>query len=202
MPDLEPGILNRGELPLDRLMMSPVFRPIFIYLIALTLVRLMGKRALGELSLFDLVIMAGIGDVITIVGLEKRISLSQGLFFLGILGGMEILLSMLSFKYPKLSKIIEGSPTVLIKHGRVIERNLRRENISTNDLLQELRRQGIEDPSLVERAVFESSGHFSVILKKPFGKNPDLDGRELAAIREELAAIRQRLETMGKEDPH
>jgi uncharacterized membrane protein YcaP (DUF421 family) len=62
-------------------MLSPVFRPILIYLIALTLVRLMGKRALGELSLFDLVIMAGIGDVITLVGLEKRISLSQGLFF-------------------------------------------------------------------------------------------------------------------------
>jgi uncharacterized membrane protein YcaP (DUF421 family) len=183
-------------------MLSPVFRPILIYLIALTLVRLMGKRALGELSLFDLVIMAGIGDVITLVGLEKRISLSQGLFFLGILGGMEILLSMLSFRFPRLCKIIEGSPTLLIKHGRVIQRNLRLENISVNDLYQELRRQGIEDPALVERAVFESSGHFSVILKKPFENTScNSQTQELAAIHEELAAIHQRLEKMGKEEP-
>lgn len=158
----------------------------------------MGKRALGELSLFDLVIMAGIGDVITTIGLESRISLSQGLFFLGILGGLEIVFSLLSFRFPKLSRIIEGSPTLLIKNGRIIERNLRLENISRHDLQQELRRQGIQDVSRVERAVFEASGHFSFVLKKGLDTMEDFEPMDMAALREELRAIRVLLEKREK----
>ena len=178
---------------------APLFRPILIYILALVIVRLMGKRALGELSLFDLVIMAGIGDVITTIGLENRVSLSQGLFFLGLLGGLEILLSLLSFRFPKLSRMIEGSPTVLIKNGRIIPRNLRRENISRHDLQQELRRQGIDEISLVERAVFETSGHISFVLKKDDGVSREKERPELAEIREELRNIRALLENGKKE---
>ena len=61
--------------------LSPVVKPILIYIGALVMVRLVGKRALGDLSLFDFVVMAGIGDVIILVGLENRVTLGQGLFF-------------------------------------------------------------------------------------------------------------------------
>lgn len=177
---------------------APVLRPICIYVIALVIVRLMGKRALGELCLFDLVIMAGIGDVITTIGLENRTSLSQGLFFLGILGGLEILFSLLSYRFPKLSKMIEGSPTLLIKNGRIIDRNLRMENISLHDLQQEMRRQGIEDMNQVQRAVFEASGHFSFVLKKDNNQAVDGNKLEIDGIREELRIIRGLLENREK----
>jgi uncharacterized membrane protein YcaP (DUF421 family) len=174
--------------------LSPVVKPILIYIGALVMVRLVGKRALGDLSLFDFVVMAGIGDVIILVGLENRVTLGQGLFFLGILGGMEVLISLLVFRYPRLARLIEGSPTMLIRSGYVIKDNLRRENISVNDLRQELRKQGVTGIHRVEKAFLESNGEVSVILRDSIlPKEKELQ-LQLAEIRHELQALRRLLE--------
>lgn len=172
--------------------LAPVLKPILIYIFALGVVRLVGKRALGDLSLFDFVVMAGIGDVITLVGLESRISLGQGLFFLGILGGMEILLSLLVFRYPRWARLIEGSPTMLVRSGHVLKKNLRQENLSVSDLRQELRKQGVGNIHLVKSAFLESNGEVSVILSDSIqSKEKD---QQLEAIWNELKALRRLLE--------
>jgi uncharacterized membrane protein YcaP (DUF421 family) len=136
-----------------------------IYLAALVIVRLMGKRALGELSLFDLVIMVGIGEVIVIVGLEQKVPFIRGLIILIVLGGLEFLLSFLTFKSKFFSRIIEGKPTILIKDGNLIEPNMAKEHISYADLRQELRKQGVSKISKVSTAMLEACGKFSVVLK-------------------------------------
>lgn len=171
---------------------DPVLKPILIYLGALGMVRLVGKRALGELSLFDLVVMAMIGDVITVVGLERTVPLVHGLFFLGILGGMEIVFSLLVFRYPRWARRLEGAPTLLINKGTVNKKNLRQENISINDLRQELRKHGVDRMERVERAYLEANGKFSVILDASLPR--EVDDPRWEKVFSELRLIRQLLE--------
>jgi uncharacterized membrane protein YcaP (DUF421 family) len=179
-----------------------ILNMLIIYLVALAVVRVMGKRALGELSLFDFVIMVGIGDVIVVVGLEQQVPLSRGLLILALLGALEFGFSLLTFRSECLSRLIEGTPTLLIKDGVLLEQNLAKEHISRADLYQELRKQGVMQISRVARAVLEACGKFSVILKDD---QPEIDGlnlkilREVTALRRELAELNARVFFKEKE---
>lgn len=164
---------------------------IAIYIAALVIVRLMGKRALGELSLFDLVIMVGIGEVIVIVGLEQKVPFIRGLLILILLGGLEFLLSFLTYKSKFFSRIIEGKPTILIKDGNLVKANLAKEHISYADLSQELRKQGVSKISKVETAMLEACGKFSVILKEEEDESMEQNIlQEIKALRMELDRLR------------
>lgn len=179
-------------------------RPVLIYLAALAIVRLMGKRALGQLSLFDLVIMAGIGDIITVVGLEQRVALAKGVLILILFGGMELFMSSLTYRSRFFSRLLEGKPTLLIKDGLPLEKNLAREHISRADLNQELRKQGVARISQVSQATLEACGKFSVILKEDEAaanqqKLQDLLEQsllEVASLRRELTELKTDLAAM------
>ncbi|MGE5582895.1 MAG: DUF421 domain-containing protein [Bacillota bacterium] len=172
-----------------------VVNPIAIYLGALTIVRLMGKRALGQLSLFDLVIMAGIGDVIVVVGLEQRVPFQRGLFILALIGGLELVLSLVSYRSPFFSKLFEGEPTLLIKEGVLLEKNLAKEHITLADLRQELRKLGVAKISQVHQAVFEACGKFSVILKEEEEPVTNLQLlQEVKTLRRELEEMKEALQ--------
>jgi uncharacterized membrane protein YcaP (DUF421 family) len=183
-----------------------VIRPIAIYISALALVRILGKRALGQLTLFDLVIMAGIGDVIVVVALDQQISFQKGLYMLGLLGGLELFLSMLTYRSPFFARLLEGKPTLLVKDGVLLEKNLAKEHISRSDLRQELRKLGVANISQVAQGVLEACGNFSVILKDEQDDCPilKLSGapvkecpvfnelyQEVTALRAELKSLRE-----------
>lgn len=172
-----------------------IARFICIYIVALIIVRLMGKRALGQLSLFDLVIMAGIGDVIIVVGLEQQVSFFKGVLSLLVLGGLEIFLSMLSYRSKLMANLLEGKPTLLVNDGIMLEDNMAKEHISYSDLRQELRQQGVVNLSQVSKAVLEACGKISVIVKED-GEEADASRHlkeELAALRLELAELKEAL---------
>jgi len=175
-----------------------IVRPAAIYFAALAIVRLMGKRALGQLSLFDLVVMAGIGDVIVVVGLERRVPLVDGFVVLGILGGLEVLLSLLAFRWRWFAWAVEGQPTVLVRDGRLNRRNMLREHISLRDLEQELRKQGIENPSTAKEVVLEACGKISVIAQEETEHSLGRVLAELSALRRDLSALADRVG--GKRD--
>jgi uncharacterized membrane protein YcaP (DUF421 family) len=166
-----------------------------IYLAGLTVVRLMGKRALGELSLFDFVIMVGIGDVIVVVGLEQQVPLKRGLLILILLGVLEYCFSLLTFRSKFFSRLIEGTPTLLIKDGVLLGENLAKEHISQSDLRQELRKQGVSKISRVSRAILEACGKFSVIAKD----DPETETThqtlllEITALRREVQELKAML---------
>jgi uncharacterized membrane protein YcaP (DUF421 family) len=163
-----------------------------IYLAALGVVRIMGKRALGELSLFDFVIMIGIGDVIVVVGLEQQVPLSCGLLMLFWLGILEFGLSLLTFHSRFFRRLVEGTPTLLIKDGELIEANLAREHISRADLYQELRKQGVSRIAQVSRAILEACGKLSVILRDDHEEQEDRYSRlfqEVTALRREIQEL-------------
>lgn len=147
-------------------MLDFVIRAVIMYVMALVMIRLLGKRALGELGPFDFVVMTGVGHTVVSVALDRSIPYYEGLIILATLAGLEYIMGILALKSQSLSNIIIGKPVVLIENGRIIRENLAREKCNVDDLMQELRKQGIRDIDEVERGILESCGGFSVILKE------------------------------------
>jgi len=146
-------------------MLSYAFRAAVMYFMALIMVRVLGKRALGELGPFDFVVMTGVGHTVVSIALDQSIPFIEGVGVLATLAFLEWLLCYLGLKNQKFSNLITGSPVVLIENGRIIKENLAKEKFNVDDLMQELRKQGIPDVDMVEKGVLESCGGFSVILR-------------------------------------
>ncbi|MGE5422125.1 MAG: DUF421 domain-containing protein [Ignavibacteriales bacterium] len=146
-------------------MIDFVLRAMSMYIVALIVIRLMGKRALGELGLFDFVVMTGVGHILTSVALDQSLPFYEGAGVLLTLAMMEYLTGYLSLKNQKLAHLISGRPVVMIKNGAIIRENLGKEKFNVDDLMQELRKQGVRDVGEVEVGILEPSGGFSVILK-------------------------------------
>ncbi|WP_427338421.1 DUF421 domain-containing protein [Caloranaerobacter sp. DY30410] len=142
-----------------------ILRTILGYFLALIMVRFMGKRSIGELSAFDIVLITGVGHIMSSVALDKELPLMEGVLILFTIAVLEIVLSFISIKNRKISNIINGKPTYLIKDGKLLKENMKKEKFNIYDLRQELRKKGIADESDVEKAIIEACGKFSVIKK-------------------------------------
>ena len=170
-------------------MLGFVLRAAGMYFLALIMIRLLGKRALGELGPFDFVVMTGVGHTVVSVALDQSLPFYEGIVILATLAFLEYLMGYVSLKSAKLSDLITGVPVVLIDHGKIIRENLAKEKFNVDDLLQELRKQGIRDIYEVDKGILESCGGFSVILKeeeepvtrKDLGLSKDL-GEEFLTI--------------------
>jgi uncharacterized membrane protein YcaP (DUF421 family) len=147
-------------------MLGFALRAVGMYFLALLMIRLLGKRALGELGPFDFVVMTGVGHTVVSIALDKSIPFYEGIVILGTLAVLEYLVGFVSLKNQRLSNIIIGKPIILIDRGRIIKANLAKEKFNIDDLMQELRKKGIRDLCEVEKGILESCGGFSVILRK------------------------------------
>ena len=147
-----------------------VLRAVGMYFLALVMIRLLGKRALGELGPFDFVVMTGVGHTVVSVALDKSVPFYEGIIILATLALLEYLMGYAAMKSQTISALIIGKPVVLIENGRVIKKNMAKEKFNVDDLLQELRKQGVRDLGEVEKGILESDGGFSVILKE--GEEP------------------------------
>lgn len=137
-----------------------------MYFLAMIMIRILGKRALGELGPFDFVVMTGVGDTVISVALNKSMPLSDGIIVLATLAFLEYAVGFMSLKSGRLSNILTGKPVVLIEDGKIIRKNLAREKFNVDDLMQELRKKGVREIIEVERGILEACGGFSVILKE------------------------------------
>jgi uncharacterized membrane protein YcaP (DUF421 family) len=137
-----------------------------MYFLALIMIRLLGKRALGELGPFDFVVMTGVGDTVISVALDRNIPYYEGIIVLATLALLEYMMGYAGLKNGKLSNLITGVPVILIDKGQIIKKNLSKEKFNVDDLMQELRKQGVRDIQDVEKGILESCGGFSVILKE------------------------------------
>ncbi len=137
-----------------------------MYFLALIMIRLLGKRALGELGPFDFVVMTGVGDTVISVALDRSMPYYEGIIVLATLAILEYLMGYLGLKSGKMSNIISGVPVILIDNGNIIKENLAREKFNVDDLMQELRKKGIRDINDIDKGILESCGGFSVILKE------------------------------------
>jgi len=141
------------------------YRTIFLYLAVLTATRIMGKREVGQLSAFDLVVAIMIADLAAMSMEQIDLPLYLGLIPIFTLVAMEIILSWLTLKSHSLRGIVDGFPRFVIANGKIKEKELRRQRYNVSDLLGQLREKDVANIADVQYAVLETSGELSVMLK-------------------------------------
>ena len=145
-------------------------RAIILYILVLLVMRFMGKREIGQLQPFELAISIMIADLATIPMAEPGIPITNGVIpILGLLI-MHLIISVINIKSIKLREIICGKPSILIYHGKIDEKNLKKERFTINELEERLRGNNVFNISDVEYAILETSGQISVI-QKPEKRN-------------------------------
>ena len=151
-------------------MLITFFRAIVLYILVLVVMRLMGKREIGQLQPFELAISIMIADLASTPMTEIGIPLTNGIVpILGLLI-MHLSISMLNMKSLKVREIVCGKPRILIYRGKIDEKALRKERITINELQEKLRSKDIVTLGEVEFAILETSGEVTVI-KKPEKRN-------------------------------
>jgi len=140
-------------------------RTIIIYLAALTATRLMGKREIGNLSPFDLIIAVMIAELGVLPLQDNSIPLLNGLFPMAVLTFLEIILAILAMKSVKIRRILVGEPTIVIEDGRILDEKMRQLRYNINDLLTQLRDKDVFNVADVQCALLEPSGKLSVLIK-------------------------------------
>jgi uncharacterized membrane protein YcaP (DUF421 family) len=140
-------------------------RTTLVYGFVLCIVRLMGKRSVGAISAFDLIVALMIGEVVDEIAYGD-VSLVQGFLVIGIVAGWHILNAWASYKSKTIERLTEGQPAVLVKNGQIQRAALGRERMSDEDLRAQLRLLSVEDLQEVKQATLEPSGHISVLLEE------------------------------------
>lgn len=160
-------------------MLITFIRAIILYVFVLVVMRLMGKREIGQLQPFEFAIAIMIADLATIPMADAGIPLTNGIVaILGLLL-MHIIISVVNLKSIKLRGIISGKPSILIYRGKINQNVLKKERFTINELQERLRVDGIFSLCDVEYAILETNGEISVVEK------PD----KRAAIPEDFAIM-------------
>ena len=166
-------------------MLITFIRTIILYLIVLIVMRLMGKREIGQLQPFELAISIMIADLASVPMTELGIPITNGIIpILGMLF-MHMIISFINIKSIKMRQIICGKPSILIYRGKIDEIVLRKERFTVNELQERLRGNNIFNISDVEYAILETNGEVTVI-QKPDKKNLTLSDMGIQAQYEGL----------------
>lgn len=146
-------------------MLVTFIRTIVLYILVLIVMRLMGKREIGQLQPFELAISIMIADLASIPMSDNGIPISNGIIpILGLLV-MHLVISMINMKSMKSRAVLCGKPTILIYRGRIDEKALKKERFTLNELQERLRGNNIVNIGDVEYAILETSGQVTVIQK-------------------------------------
>lgn len=146
-------------------MLITFFRAIVLYIIVLVVMRLMGKREIGQLQPFELAISIMIADLASIPMTEIGIPITNGIIpILGLLI-MHLIISIINMKSIKAREIICGKPRILIYRGKIDEKALIKERFTINELEERLRGNNIMNLGDIEYAILETSGQVTVIPK-------------------------------------
>lgn len=142
-----------------------IFRTIFFYFIVLILYRLMGKREVGQLGIVDLIVSILISQLVAISIENYNDTILMSLIPIVLLTFLQLGLAYLALKVPKTRNFLDGKPSVLIKHGRINFKEMCRQKYNLDDLLMQLRENGVRNLEEVEYAILETSGNLSLFRK-------------------------------------
>ena len=148
---------------LTRALLDVAVRTAVVYLALLVGLRLTGKRQVGQFTPFDLLLLLLLANAVQNAMVGPDVSLVGGLVAAATLLALNGIVAALSRRTRGAERFLEGSPTILIRHGRILDESLVREGISREDLLRALREHGIDKPELVRSAILEVDGSISVL---------------------------------------
>ncbi|MEK4700562.1 DUF421 domain-containing protein [Solibacillus sp. FSL R7-0668] len=178
-------------------------RTIFLYIILLVVFRLMGKREVGELSIVDLAIFVLMAEVAALALDDLNHDLVKDILPIGVLFLIQYVNSWFILKNKKLRDFIEGDPTLIIRDGWLCEAEMKKQRYNLDDLLQQLREQGVSTVQDVAYAFLEQSGKLSIYLKDqdpvilPLVLDGYVDQRHLKIINKDVAWLEHELMLQG-----
>jgi uncharacterized membrane protein YcaP (DUF421 family) len=148
--------------------MDVVLRAVIIYVLVFGFTRALGRRELSTLQPFDLILLIVIGDLIQSGVTQNDLSVTGVIMVLCTIGTLEVLTSYLGFRFRRIRPVLQGEPIVLVENGKLIERNMRRERLTLDDLAEKARLSEIASIDDIRWAVLETNGDISFI-KQPGG---------------------------------
>ncbi len=154
-----------GVFRLDAGLLEIVLRTAIIYAVLFLGLRLMGKRELGQMTAFDLVVILVISNAVQNAMVGQDTSVTGGIVAAFTLLIANRLVAWARLRVPILGRVAEGHPTVLVNDGTFIEANLKREEIVPDEVLTAMREHGVADLKQVASAVLEMDGSISIIPK-------------------------------------
>ncbi len=142
-----------------------LIRATILYFIIIFLMRLMGKRQIGELQPSELVVTILLSEIASIPMQDNRVPILHSIVALLTLVSYEIFSSVLSLKSQKIRSVLQGKPIIVIRDGKIDIKALKKLRMSVNDLISLLRQKDVFEVSQVSYAIIETNGKISVLLK-------------------------------------
>ena len=146
--------------------MDIVIRAVVLFVFIWMLTRIVGRRELSTLEPFDLILLIVLGDLVQQGVTQNDFSVTGAVLATGTMALMTILFSYLNFRVRWLQPILEGEPVILVERGKPIEKNLKRNRITLDELAAQARLKQIGRLDEVDWAVLETSGQISFIEKR------------------------------------
>lgn len=142
--------------------LEKLLRPMIVYLFLIGFLRLFGKRELAQLNPFDLVVLLCLSNTVQNAMIGDDNSVTGGIIGAFALLAINWVLTLVLFKKPNLDRIVEGTETVLIRHGVVDQEAMKKEALTDLELRSVIHKQGFDNYSQVEKCVLEPNGTFYV----------------------------------------
>jgi uncharacterized membrane protein YcaP (DUF421 family) len=146
--------------------MDLVIRAAVAFVLVYGLTRVIGRRELADLQPFDLIFLVVIGDLIQQGVTQNDLSITGVILVISTIALLQVAASYLSFRFRPLRPILNGEPVIIIENGRFIDRNMKRERLTPEDVAEEMRLNSIHSLDEIEWAVLESSGKMSFLKKQ------------------------------------
>jgi uncharacterized membrane protein YcaP (DUF421 family) len=177
---------NMFQLPLP--ILEKLLRPAIVYLALVVLLRVFGKRELAQLNPFDLVVLLSLSNTVQNAIIGDDNSVTGGIIGAFALLAINWLVVRALFSSPKLTRMMEGRSTALIRNGQVDQKALARESLTREELLAVVHRQGFEGFHQVQRCQLEPNGTFYIE-----GFEPSLADKQHKELVERLEALSQQV---------
>ncbi|MFY1662452.1 DUF421 domain-containing protein [Micromonospora sp. WMMD1274] len=136
-----------------------------VYLTIFVLLRVLLKRESGSTGVTDLLVIVLIADAAQDAMADDYRSITDGVLLVTVIIGWAYLLDVLSYRWPVVARLVNPGPLLLVRDGRILHRNMRRELITEDELFSQLRQHGVERLDQVKEVRMESQGQFSVITR-------------------------------------
>ena len=146
--------------------MDLVFRALVLFTGVYLLLRVVGRRELAQMAPIDFVLLIVLGDAIQQGLTQDDYSVTGALIVVGTFAILQVMISLASYYVPKLRPALDGEPIVVVQDGKVVEKNLRRERLTAEEILVEARCQQVATMEEIQWAVLETNGQISIIPKK------------------------------------
>ena len=143
-------------------MILSYIRTVILYLVLIAVIRLMGKRQVGQMEPSEFVVTMLVANLASIPMQDGGIPLHSGLIPMLTVLGLELVLSAAVLRSMKLRRLLCGKPVILIENGRIVQENLRKTRITLDELTGQLREKDVLQPDMVQYAILETNGNLSV----------------------------------------